>query len=156
MPGDVFTPNPSKTRAEISDRIVQVTESLNKVTHHDTKRIFYLPPALSKCFHVFVHDDRVKKPFTAPYFGPFKILDRYDKHYTLDMRSKPTPISIDRLKPCYIFYESQPMSTSHTQQYTPRLLQVLLQIPHSLAKTRRKPQHRRGTFSIHNPNRQKK
>ena len=121
LPGNVFTPNPSKTPTEISDRIVQAMESLkNKVTHHDTKRIYYLPPALSKCSHVFVRDDRVKKPFTAPYFGPFKILDRNDKHYTLDMRSKPTPISIDQLKPCYIFYESQPMSTSQTQQYTPQ------------------------------------
>ena len=101
LPGDVFTPNPSKTPAEISGRVLQATESLNNVTHHDTKRVFHLPPALPKCSHVFVRDDRVKKPFTAPYYGPFKVLDRNDKHYyTLAMRSKPTPISIDRLKPC--------------------------------------------------------
>ena len=45
-----------------------------------------------------------------PYDGPYKIIKRHDKHFTVDVKDKESVISIDRLKPAYFedFAESVP------------------------------------------------
>ena len=48
-----------------------------------------------------MRNDAVKKPLQSPYDGPFKVLKRTDKHFTLDIAGKKT-ISLDRLKTAYM------------------------------------------------------
>ena len=64
---------------------------------------------LSNCSHAFVHRDSVRKPLQQPYSGPYQILSRADKHFTLDFNGKKALISLDRLKPAYL---DLPSSTS--------------------------------------------
>ena len=64
------------------------------VTHSWTNHSF-LP-------HVFIRRDSVKKPLEQPYDGPFKILSRTDKYYTLDINGKWDTVSIDRLKAAHL------------------------------------------------------
>jgi cleavage and polyadenylation specificity factor subunit 1 len=101
LPGDIFTPNLPRDASEISQRIAHATSVLSNLPHHDPNRKSFIPSALHTCSHAFVRDDRVRKPFTPAYQGPFKILNRTEKTFTLDIRSKPTVVSIDRLKPCF-------------------------------------------------------
>ena len=57
---------------------------------------------LSRCTHVFVRHDRVRKSLQPPYDGPFKVLTRSDKHFTLQFPNRIDVVSIDRLKPAHI------------------------------------------------------
>lgn len=57
---------------------------------------------LNTCTHVFVRNDAVRKPLTPNYTGPFKVIDRYEKYFTIQMPFRQTNITIERLKPAYI------------------------------------------------------
>lgn len=56
---------------------------------------------LSKCSHVFVRIDAVRRPLQPPYNGPYRVLKRHDKYFTIDMQNRHAKISIDRLKPAF-------------------------------------------------------
>ena len=53
---------------------------------------------LATCTHVFVRNDAVRKPLQPPYNGPFLVLKRSPKHYTIDYNGQPTTVSLDRIK----------------------------------------------------------
>ena len=57
---------------------------------------------LSTCTHVFIRHDAVKKPLQQLYDGPFKVLERSDKHFTLQVKGKDSIVSIDQLKPAFL------------------------------------------------------
>ena len=57
---------------------------------------------LMTCTHVFVRRDCVRKPLQRPYDGPYQILKRADKHFTVQVKGKEEVISLDRLKPAYL------------------------------------------------------
>ena len=95
----------------------------------------YVNPDLSSSTHVFVRIDAVKKPLQPPYNGPYKVLQRADKFFTLDINGRRDTVSINRLKPAYMSVSSsgnvsstpapQPSSPtpSTTQVATPPPLQ---------------------------------
>ena len=92
------------------------TDPTSFVTHlRDTMRELKPPPVrshphrnvhinkdLSSCTHVFVCNDRVRKPLQAPYDGPYKVLDRAEKYFTLECDGRRDTVSLDRLKPAYL------------------------------------------------------
>ena len=43
--------------------------------------------------------DRVRRPLEAPYQGPYEVLNRTQRTFTIAIRGKPSVVSIDRLKP---------------------------------------------------------
>ena len=57
---------------------------------------------LSHCTHAFVRHDGVRKPLQAVYDGPFKVLQRNDKHFKLQYPNRTDIVSIDRLKAAHI------------------------------------------------------
>jgi hypothetical protein len=69
-------------------------------SRHASAKVFIFAD-LATCTHVFVRIDRVRRPLEPPYAGPYLILRRNDKHYTLLVKNKSETVSVDRLKPCY-------------------------------------------------------
>ena len=65
-------------------------------------RKVYISKDMSSSTHVFVRRDAVLKPLQQPYDGPFKILKRSDKHFTLDIHGHQEVVSLDRLKPAHL------------------------------------------------------
>ena len=60
--------------------------------------------------YVFIRHDRVRKPLQPPYDGPFKVLDRAPKYFTINVKGRRDTVTIDRLKPAHL--DTAP---SHTQ-----------------------------------------
>lgn len=117
IPGEFFTSN-TNTPPDEDTFILQLKRKFEhirpvEVTHKSTQNTF-VSPELPKASHVFIRFDAVKKPLQMPYDGPFEVLQRMDKFYKVDVRGKPTTISIDRLKPAFLAYEND---TQHDHPY---------------------------------------
>ena len=58
-----------------------------------------VPPSLLRCSHVFVREDASKPPLAPLYRGPYLVVSRSPKYFTLQVGSKTDAVSVDRLKP---------------------------------------------------------
>lgn len=61
--------------------------------HHD----------LEHCQQVMLRTEGVKLPLQAPYSGPYKVLQRHTQTIEIMVNGKPTTISLNRVKPAYVF-----------------------------------------------------
>ncbi|PZC81836.1 hypothetical protein B5X24_HaOG211849 [Helicoverpa armigera] len=59
------------------------------------------PSRRSWTCHVLLRDDAVRKPPQQPYRGPYEVIERNDKYFTIQLPGRSSTISIDRLKPAY-------------------------------------------------------
>lgn len=69
--------------------------------HHSTPRTF-ISKNLQHSTHVFVRNDSIRPSLTHPYDGPYLVLKRFDKFFTILIRGRQSNISVDRLKPAFI------------------------------------------------------
>uniref|UniRef100_A0A5S6QYE8 RNA-directed DNA polymerase n=1 Tax=Trichuris muris TaxID=70415 RepID=A0A5S6QYE8_TRIMR len=107
IPGDFYSPSDQALSDINPMNYVHRLKVLMRGIHHFPDRPIgtrktYVPTELAKCSHVFVRHDAVKRPFTAPYNGPYKVIKRYDKAFKLDINGKHENVSLDRLKPAFL------------------------------------------------------
>ena len=79
---------------------------------HPQSRRTYVSDALTDCSHVFVRVDKVRRPLDQPYNGPYRVIQRSTKHYTIDCDGRPNVISLDRLKAAHM--EQPPAADTET------------------------------------------
>lgn len=119
IPGQFFDPPNEVTEHEFVELLMHTMQELKPTqTPKHGQRTFFVHPALPEAQFVFVRHDAVKKPLQPPYDGPYKVLQRNDKVYTLLVRGKKQHISIDRLKPAFGISMNQaetPISIKHTE-----------------------------------------
>ncbi|GFX14042.1 transposon Tf2-6 polyprotein [Trichonephila clavipes] len=63
----------------------------------------FVPTKLKSCSHVFLRIDSVQPPLSKNYTGPHKVIRRTDKVFTLLINGKRKTVSIDRVKPAYVW-----------------------------------------------------
>lgn len=76
-------------------------------------RTSQVPANLGRTGLVYVRRDAHKTPLQRPYTGPYRIIQQYDKYFTVNVDGRPTKITIDRLKPAYI---TSPEPRQHPQE----------------------------------------
>ncbi|XP_064475085.1 uncharacterized protein LOC135389055 [Ornithodoros turicata] len=84
----------------------------------------FVPQDLKSCTHAFLRRDAVRRPLAPHYDGPFRVLCRSDKTFTLDMAGHKQVVSLDRVKPAYMESDSPaplPCSTVRHPHPVPRL-----------------------------------
>ena len=86
------------------ERLKSVMREFPKPVTRNYSSSSYIDPRLALATHVFVKHD-AKKGLEPCYRGPFKILDRKEKYYLIDINSKPDSVSIDRLKSAHLDLE---------------------------------------------------
>ena len=80
-----------------------------------------VPKDISSWTHVFLRKDAIKAPLTPPYTGPYRVLSRTDKLFTLDISGKKETVSIDRVKRAFLNTNTQePYLHTWTYPYTYR------------------------------------
>ncbi|GFS56882.1 uncharacterized protein TNIN_427011 [Trichonephila inaurata madagascariensis] len=63
--------------------------------------------------------DSVRRSLQPPYHGPYKVINRSDKVFTLFFKGKNVNVSIDRLKPCFSDNSSESDIESSIGEDTP-------------------------------------
>ena len=87
-------------------------------TAHHTHRNTHVDKDFATCTHVFVRRDAVRKSLQPPYDGPFPVVKRAPKHFTLHINGQDKTVSLDRLKPAYLELPS-PVSAPTPAPHTP-------------------------------------
>lgn len=103
IPGEFFID--SKAITINSDSLSRFRECMRgmrptNTSHHTTPKPF-ISADLATTTHVFVRNDSVRPSLTHPYDGPFEIIARKEKFYTVVIRGRRQNINIDRLKPAF-------------------------------------------------------
>ncbi|MES9975560.1 MAG: reverse transcriptase domain-containing protein, partial [Candidatus Thiodiazotropha sp.] len=74
------------------------------------EKSIYIPRDLRVSSHVFVRTDSVRSPLQTPYTGPFPVVSRGDKTFTIDRLGRREVVSIDRLKPAFLEEPKEPIT----------------------------------------------
>lgn len=110
LPGD-FLSEPSQQTINEDNFVGELRKYMSKLqpvpSKHKNKCSTFVHKDLNSTEYVFVRIDRVKKSLERPFEGPYKVLNRTEKYFTLDIKTKAVNISIDRLKPAYTIADPQ-------------------------------------------------
>ena len=105
LPGEFFI-RPVDSSMDPTSYITQLKSTMQALRSMATRKQVtarsHIDSSLHSTSHVFVHHDAVKKPLQQPYNGPYHVLDRAAKFYTLDLNCRKDSVSIDRLKPAHL------------------------------------------------------
>lgn len=110
LPGEFFAESTSKCTNE-HDLVASLKKHFNIIrpvsTSNHSRTSPFIFKDLKNCTHVFLRIDAVKTPLQRPYAGPYLVKNRTDKIFTLLIKGKERHISIDRLKPAYVDFDTQ-------------------------------------------------
>ena len=70
--------------------------------HRHSRHKAYVSKDLAHCTHVFVRHDATQTPLQPPYDGPYKVMERGDKTFTITVNGQQKVVSLDRLKPAHV------------------------------------------------------
>ena len=122
LPGEYFHQHTNATLDPISyaSQLKTLMQSLKPPpVRQQQQRNCYINEHLNNCHFVFVRHDAVKKPLQPPYDGPFRVLQRHNKHFTLDINGHKKVVSLDRLKPAFVEHTATVIDTPASQSQTP-------------------------------------
>ncbi|XP_076055171.1 uncharacterized protein LOC143033565 [Oratosquilla oratoria] len=128
LPGEFVADVPHSTSCTPHDFAFQLKETMANLhpvppRHARSPRAF-VSQDLLQCTHVFVRTIAVRKALQPQYEGPFEVLRRIRKTVTIKRNEKHDHVSIDRVKPAYLFdptdtpVNSTPIPTPSSQTRT--------------------------------------
>ncbi|GFW48999.1 retrovirus-related Pol polyprotein from transposon 412 [Trichonephila clavipes] len=120
LPGEMFdSSKPDDDVVNFVSKLKSHMQSLHpKPPKHHSKRPVFIHPGLLVSTHVFLRRDMLRHPLQQPYDGPFKVLQRKDKVFFLDINGKRVSVSIDRCKPAF-FLNTEDLQLPQTKNETP-------------------------------------
>jgi hypothetical protein len=127
VPGDFF---PDSKPRSAPRELQQQRERVGKLcpvpttAHGEDKIQAHVPNSLKQAKFVFVRHDARRTPLQNPYDGPFEVIERTPKHFTLQLGDIRDKISIDRLKPAYLDQSQPPQVAQPPRRGRPPKQQV--------------------------------
>ena len=80
-------------------------------TRFPTNQKVHMNRRLLTCSHVMLFNEHKRHSLDAPWTGPWKVLHRGPKTYTIDWKGKAYTVSVDRLQPAYVLADFAVQST---------------------------------------------
>lgn len=118
LPGEFF--QEPKTKLEPDTFTGELRKQMEKLkpikSQCKRKQKLFFQKDLDSCSHVFVRVDRVKKSLESPYEGPFPVIARNEKYYTVRIKGKDITVSVDRLKQAYLLAADEDDSQNLTNK----------------------------------------
>jgi len=107
LPGEFFTPSSSE-RTDVTDFASQLKVHIGKLrpipaSQHAAPSTFIFKD-LATASHVFLRHGALQGALQAPYVGPYRVLHRGDKTYTIEVQGAAKTVSIDRLKLAFVLH----------------------------------------------------
>ena len=106
LPGEFFDSTQDNNTTNPVSYVTRLKTAMQELqappVRANPQRKAHISKALTSCTHVFVRRDAVKKPLQHPYDGPYKVLQRKEKYFVVDIKGKAETISMDRLKPAHL------------------------------------------------------
>lgn len=123
LPGEFFDATAEDGTVDLTSftsRLRGIIQSLqpSPASRHSGRRSSFVFKDLATCTHVFLRDCTVGGSLKPAYTGPFQVLQRGDKVFTILVNGNSTTVSIDRVKPAYILQDRATLDTPVT--HTPR------------------------------------
>lgn len=108
LPGEVYDPcSYPHSATQIENAISKAIENIRSKKRNTDKRTTFVHDELHKCSHVFIRNDAHRTPLVPTYDGPYQVIKREQKYFTIQVNKRIANISIDRLKPAFILNEDQ-------------------------------------------------
>lgn len=138
LPGQFFSQTPQNRPA--SELVTQLAAAFQRLRptstawhrRYDTQTPF-VSQSLATATHVFVRVDAHRSPLSPPYRGPFRVVARGDKAFSLDKGGVIDTVAIDRLKPAFLSrddqVDAQGCSSSTNRLPVPQLTSETLPAP---------------------------
>lgn len=105
LPGELLHPS-ENTCTDLTDFMARLRSIAQKMqpqpASRHCKRSIFVFKELANTTHVYLREDAVKGALQPAYKGPYEVLKRNEKVYTLLIKGKPTTVTIDRLKPAFM------------------------------------------------------
>ncbi len=101
VPGQFFHSAPAHQWPDPSSYAQRLSLNMSQLRPVQT-RLSNKPSDLRSCSHVFLRHDAVRCPLQPVNDGPFRVVHRAEKTFTINKCGKEDTVSIDRLKPAYI------------------------------------------------------
>ncbi|GFY23812.1 hypothetical protein TNCV_3536061 [Trichonephila clavipes] len=129
LPGEMFDSSKPDDDVNFVSKLKSHMQSLHpKPPKHHDKRPVFIHPGLLEATHVFLRRDMLRRPLQQPYGGPFKVLQRKDKVFFLDVNGKRVSVSIDRCKPAF-FLNTEDLQLPQTKNETPATVEPNVTAP---------------------------
>lgn len=100
LPGELLTTStdldPTDILFKLKNHFKNVRSNLNH--HNESHTGVYVPKDLKDCKYVFVRVIN-KRALQQPYEGPYKVVEKNEKYFKVEISNKITVTPIDRLKP---------------------------------------------------------
>ncbi|GFT38281.1 transposon Tf2-6 polyprotein [Nephila pilipes] len=102
LPCDFFEDTKFQPQSEFVQKLKATMKQVKPIPFsYNCKQKPFVFKDLKNCSHVFVRTDIIRQSLQPPYHGPYQVIKRSDKIFTLLIKNKNVNISIDRLKPCF-------------------------------------------------------
>ena len=101
LPGELIastSPDTTEDAANFVHRLRNFMRAIAPQPPRLQSRENFIDEQLENCSHIFVRCDRVRNPLEPPYEGPFPVVARGKKHFTIQRNGKNDIISLDRVK----------------------------------------------------------
>lgn len=106
IPGEFLQPCDTRTSEPDIPFLRQLQQTMRSIHAPAPKfhgnQSSYVPSTLASADYVYVRKDSHKNPLQRPYDGPFRVVKKDAKHFTLEIKGRFETISIDRLKMAYV------------------------------------------------------
>ncbi|UYV73149.1 hypothetical protein LAZ67_10001971 [Cordylochernes scorpioides] len=169
LPADLLTnsefknPDPSNFATQLKNYMSRIRPQPTRQTKQNN---IFSHKDLDTCSHVFVRKDFVKRALSPPYEGPFPVVSRSSKTFTVKINDQNKVISVNRLKPAFIentpqsFHDSSilppmpdgaeettPKTSSYTTRYGRHVMETGGEEPGSGGRAAKNPRRNRTTFT---------
>lgn len=103
LPTEFFLTADQHANSKYANRLKESIEKLkpHPIIGHSMKKIFIFRELASSAY-VFLRHDAAKSSLQLPYDGPYKVIQRGDKNFTIEITNRNLRVSIDRLKPAFV------------------------------------------------------